>query len=178
MHTHKKNPTTTKHNKDFFFKFVNRLSLIQALNMRTRAEKKLDLNASYTNTHTTVEEKKILPGAGNRTSIEAFTPHQVCLSFGALHHSTILPMVILFFYGGIPHRSGNRTRCRTSVHPKLKIWCLTHSAILVTLNLRVKKKTTLHNTHTHTRAVLTFLQLLQVSIQKYMYPVLLGILAT
>ena len=134
-------------------------------------EKKLDLNASYTNTHTTVEEKKILPGAGNRTRMKAFTPHQVCLSFGALHHSTILQTVILFlFYGGIPHRSGNRTRCRTSVHPKLKTWCLTHSAILATFNLRVKK-----NPHyiTHTRTVLTFLQLLQVSIQKYMYPVLL-----
>ena len=116
--------------------------------MRTRAEKKLDLNASYTNTHTTVEEKKILPRAGNRTRIEAFTPHQVCLSFGALHHSTILPTVILFFYGGIPHRSGNRTRCRTSVHPKLKTWCLTHSAILVTFNLRVKKNP-YYITHTH-----------------------------
>ena len=63
--------------------------------MRTRAEK-LDLNTSYTNTHTAVE--KILPGAGNRTRIEAFTPHQVCLSFGALHHSAILPTVILFFF--------------------------------------------------------------------------------
>ena len=91
----------TKHNKDFFFffffKFFNCLSLIQALNMRTRDEK-LDLNTSYTNTRAAVEEKKILPGAGNRTRIEAFTPHQVCLSSGALHHSTILPAVILFFF--------------------------------------------------------------------------------
>ena len=95
MHKIKKQQQQTFFFNNFLIIFYC-LSLIQTLKYE---DKKLDLNnASYTNTHAEEREReKILPGAGNRIRIEAFTPHQVCLSFRTLHHSTILPTVILFF---------------------------------------------------------------------------------